>query len=100
MMELSHDQGCPFGMDNKMERLERELGEVKSTVILLDDRQRRMHEDFQQLTDAMNKNTDAITEVVGIMSNRKGFVAGVVTVVTLLGGILAAVLGTALEWFK
>ena len=100
MMELNHDQGCPFGMDNKMERLERELGNVKSTVILLDDRQRRMHEDFQGLTEAMNENTAAITEVVQIMSNRKGFYAGVVTVVTLLGGIIAAIIGSALEWFK
>lgn len=99
-MELNHDKGCPFGMDNKMERLEKELGEVKTTVTLLDERQQRMHDDFKGLTEAMNNNTSAINEVVTLMSNRKGFVTGVITVITLLGGILAAIVASTLEWFK
>lgn len=100
MAILDHDQGCPFGMDDRMERLEREISEVRSTVIVLDERQQRMHQDFQNLTLAMQQNTDALNEFSTIMSNRKGFLTGVITVVTLVGGVVAAFITAAVEWAK
>lgn len=95
-----HEYGCPFNMDDKMQRLERELGEVKTTVGILDERQQRMHQDFQNLTHAMQQNTDALNEFSTIMSNRKGFLTGVITVVTLVGGVVAAFITAAFEWAK
>ena len=87
-------------MDNKMERLERELGEGKTTVTILDERQQRMHDDFQKLTSAMSKNTEALTEFSKLVANRRGFVAGMLAVITILGGVITAFLGFMLDWFK
>ena len=91
---------CPIHMDDRLVRVETEVREVAALVSILDERQQRMHEDFRNLTMALQENTKAIGAVNNLISNRKGFVAGVVTVITLLGGILAAVLGQTLEWFK
>lgn len=101
MPEANHDvRECPINMDDKMQRLEKEIGEVRATVTVLDDRQRRMHEDFKGLSDALEKNTEALNEFAKVLVGRKGFTAGVITVVTLVGGALAAGLGMVLEWFK
>lgn len=87
-------------MDERLERVEQEVREVSTLVTILDERQQRMHDDFRNLTLALQENTKAVAAVNNLISNRKGFVAGVITVITLLGGILAAVLGQTLEWFK
>jgi len=87
-------------MDSRLERVEKEVREVSTLVTILDERQQRMHDDFRNLTLALQENTQAIGAVNNLISNRKGFVAGVITVITLLGGILAAILGNTLEWFK
>ena len=87
-------------MDERLKRVEDEVRDVKTTVIVLDERQQRMHEDFRSLTAALQSNTKSLQDINTLMSNRKGFIAGVITVITLLGGILAAVLGAAMDWFK
>lgn len=91
---------CPIDMDERLKRVEDEVRDVKTTVIVLDERQQRMHEDFRSLTAALQSNTKSLQDINTLMSNRKGFIAGVITVITLLGGILAAVLGAAMDWFK
>lgn len=91
---------CPIDMDERLKRVEDEVRDVKTTVIVLDERQQRMHEDFRSLTAALQSNTKSLQDINTLMSNRKGFIAGVLTVITLLGGILAAVLGAAMDWFK
>lgn len=98
--EAGHSTRCPINMDDRLERVEQEVREVSTLVTILDERQQRMHDDFRSLTSALHENTKAISSVNNLISNRKGFVAGVITVITLLGGILAAVLGQTLEWFK
>lgn len=100
MLEQSSVTECPVHMDDRLARVETEVREVSALVSILDERQQRMHDDFRNLTLALQENTKAIGAVNNIISNRKGFVAGVITVITLLGGILAAVLGQTLEWFK
>ena len=87
-------------MDERLKRVEDEVRDVKTTVIVLDERQQRMHEDFRSLTAALQSNTKSLQDINTLMSNRKGFIAGVITVITLLGGILAAVLGAAMDWFN
>lgn len=102
MSEATHPvrEECPGGMDERLQRVEIEVREVKSTVLILDERQQRLHEDFHKLTLALTENTRAVSEINNLMSNRKGFIAGAFTVITLVGGILAAILGSVLDWFK
>ena len=83
-----------------MENVEVKLSEVSGKVDILDDRQQRMHTDFKDLVTALEKNSVAVTDLSKMLANRKGFVAGIITVVTLLGGILAATLSSALDWIK
>ena len=97
---LNQNNECPINMDERLERVELEVREEKSTVIILDERQQRLHEDFRKLTTALTDNTKAVSEINTLISNRKGFVAGVLTVVTIIGSVLAAILGSALDWFK
>ena len=91
---------CPFNMDDRMDFVERELRDVKTTIVVLDERQQRMHEDFKGLTEALKANTRSLHDIHSVMSNRKGFLAGAVTVVTLLSGALTAALGAMFDWFK
>ena len=87
-------------MDDRLERVEQEVRDVRTTLVILDERQQRMHDDFKTLTDALTENTRAISQINALISNRKGFIAGVVTVITLLGGILATLLGSITRWFQ
>lgn len=90
----------PNEMDIRLSAVEQDIREVKNTVVILDERQQRMHEDFKALTSALDRNTQALADVNQLIANRKGFLAGVVLVVTLLGSAMTAILGFATDWFK
>lgn len=85
-------------MEDRLRRVETDVAEVKATVAVVNDRQERMHGDFQHLTVALNENTAQITALNNFVSNRKGFAAGAVTVITLFGGTVGAFVWVLLEW--
>jgi ABC-type transporter Mla subunit MlaD len=85
-------------MEERLRQVEADVAEVKSVVAVVNDRQTRMHRDFQHLVEALNENTAQITTLNNFVSNRKGFAAGAVTVITLFGGTVGAFVWAILEW--
>lgn len=73
----------------RLDAVEAEVDDMKDAVTRMDERQKRMHNDFSTLTEALEKNTAAVTEINKYLSIRRGFTAGVIATVSILGGALA-----------
>lgn len=84
--------------ENRLQRVEHDVVEVKKSLAVIHERQVRMHQDFSQLTEALHQNTKEIATLNQFVANKRGFATGVVTVVTLFGGAVGAIVWTFLEW--
>lgn len=85
-------------MESRLLQVENDVSEVKKSLAVIHERQVRMHHDFSHLTEALNNNTSEIATLNQFVANKRGFATGVVTVVTLFGGAVGAIIWTFIEW--
>lgn len=86
-------------MEQRIARVEDIVHEHESRIAVIDDRQARMHEDLDKLTKAIKANTEAQSEFNSFISNKRGFIAGVIATLSVLSGLLGALLVLAWEKF-
>lgn len=92
-------------MEARLKRVEDDVVEIRSdvqqvkeTVVVLDDRQRRMHNDFTDLTQALNNATTEINKITRMTEKRGSFIAGAVFIIGAFGTAVAAVLTILKDW--
>ena len=71
---------------------------VKETVIVLDERQQRMHRDFSDLTEALNKLSSQMTTLNRWVDKRGAFFAGIVFIIGAFGTAVAGILTVLKDW--
>lgn len=93
-------------MENRLRRVEDEVVEirndvqhVKETVLVLDERQTRMHRDFTDLTEALNKLSTQMSTLNRWADKRGAFVAGMVFIIGAFGTAVAGILTLLKDWF-
>jgi len=75
-----------------------DVQQVKETVIILDERQQRMHQDFTNLTAALNNAAAEISKLNRWADKRGAFIAGAVFIVGAFGTAIAGVLTVLKDW--
>ena len=75
-----------------------DIQQVKETVIVLDERQQRMHQDFTNLTSALNNAADEIAKLNRWADKRGAFIAGAIFIIGAFGTAIAGVLTILKDW--
>lgn len=84
-------------MDERLNNVEERVNSLEKTQALMYERYERMHHDIQNLTEAVEKNTEAQQDFNNFMSNQKGKVAGALAILTLVAGGVWIFLGKLVD---
>ncbi len=85
-------------MEARLQRIEGEVVDVRERVSILEERDRRLHEDMGNLTSALEENTKAVSRVNRIADKRGAFVAGIVFIIGAIGTAVGFVLSVVKDW--
>lgn len=85
-------------MEARLRKVEDDVVEVRERVVVLEERDRRMHEDMKELTTALNANTAEVTKINTVTEKRGAFFAGAVAIIGALGTAIGFVLTLLKDW--
>lgn len=87
-----------YQMEIKLRKVEDDVVEIRERVVVLEERDRRLHEDMSKLTTALEQNTAAISAVSKVTEKRGAFVAGAVFIIGAFSAAVSFVLVTLKDW--
>ncbi len=85
-------------MEQRLARVEDDVVEVRERVVVLEERDRRLHEDMKSLTTALENNTAQVATLNSVTEKRGAFIAGAVAIIGALGTAIGFVLTLLKDW--
>ena len=85
-------------MEQRLARVEDDVVEVRERVVVLEERDRRLHEDMSKLTTALENNTAQVATLNSVTEKRGAFIAGAVAIIGALGTAIGFVLTLLKDW--
>lgn len=87
-------------VEDEVVAIRTDVQQVKETVLVLDERQQRMHQDFTNLTAALNNAANEINKLNRWADKRSAFVAGAIFIISAIGAMVATALAVMKDWFQ
>lgn len=72
---------------------------VRETVLLLEERQARLHSDITSLTEALGTATNEVTKLNQWVNKRGAFFAGATFILGVIASVVTGILAIMKDWF-